>query len=134
MKLHINTRYPDNSDTFWIPKIKCCYDSIYSQIGVLPKTCHFGQKEIKSGDVVQIWADHSEFICERVITRSSKVRIFFTDRELVIITNMSKLSTHDMIQLSEQYGCYSYGDFVEYCVWLCNQFEGEFRGRLIYWS
>lgn len=127
MKIHVAAKYPDGSDTFFAPKIKGLLDSRYLIPGFTTKEVEFTQYLINSGDRVQFWLENEQFIADVQINKVEDIEIQFIEKDLMIKINGQLI---DNISLSVKFGCYCYGDFVDYCQALCN--GGIYLGNIIY--
>ena len=138
-KIRTSRLFPDGSDTFFAPKIKGCFDKRYIIPEFKVKTCEFvflksNEQSIKSTDEVSIWLDNSAFIANAKVKKSKTIGIYFSHKKRLRIRIGDRILTEgEMLSLSEQYGCYCYGDFVDYCFALCNEGNEYFKGQIIYW-
>lgn len=139
-KIRISKTFPDGTDTFFAPKIKGCFDDRYLIPGFEVKTCEFvdvikDQINIRPLDDVSIWLGNSFFIANACIIKAKIIEIYFSHgKHFKIKINQTILTDSEMIDLSKVYGCYTYGDFVDYCYDLCSNGTEKYKGQIVFWK
>lgn len=132
MKIHIQDKYPDGTDTFFIPKIKACFDPSYSKLPIKRKKCEIITGNVNSS-VLQIWNNHYNYVFTCNLKKSSSIWIEWNLLDMRIIIDGKLLKGGEMMDFSDSLGNLDYESFVDWCYWVTNNGSNIFKGTLIYW-
>lgn len=140
--IRVAKKFPDGTDTFFAPKIKGCFDDRYLIPGFKTKICEFVAYDPKGNDPmvtlmdeVSLWLGNEFYIATTNIRKIKGVEIYFAHgKRLRIKVDGEIWAEPQYMVLSQQFGCYAYGDFVDYCFDLCMSGTEVFKGKLIYWK